>query len=272
MQSEFDQVPVSDDSFSQQLPFMMANLPSFLIHPSPSFTQPDTFLMAGQPSAPGQDGFPASLMGLQAQGNPHSSDATHISPALVTFPAHTPSANTSTASLSTSCVSELFPVGDSNTVDFLDIPHNTDEVLLNAKVVDPTITSAPMEFLRPRECFQSSSRPSLPLIDSSVAPRPNSQVLIDAALITAAPRATKQQDRARKLDPRVPRAPAARKTKQPRAGATQPPSSQLQSANKQARIDWTTWTETITHFYLVENHTAKEVSFEMWALYGEQVA
>ncbi|KAH6635848.1 hypothetical protein F5144DRAFT_619366 [Chaetomium tenue] len=258
MQSEFDQVPVSNGFSSEHLSFMMADLPPFLIHPSQSFTHLDTSLMvfSRQPSVFDEDDFSESLMGLQAEGNPHSSNATHISPALVAFPFHTPSTSPPTTVLSATCGSQLFSVGDSNTANFLNVPHNTGEALLKAEMV-PAITTR-------------GSR--LPLIDIPVAPRPDSQVSINAPIIAVTPRATKQQQHARKVDPRVPWAPAARKTKEPRAGTTQPSSNNPHEANKQARIDWTTWTETITHFYLVENHTAKEVSFEMWALYGEQVA
>ena len=44
------------------------------------------------------------------------------------------------------------------------------------------------------------------------------------------------------------------------------------SPGNRTGIDWATWTETISHLYVVENHTAEEVSFEMWALYGVRVA
>jgi hypothetical protein len=37
------------------------------------------------------------------------------------------------------------------------------------------------------------------------------------------------------------------------------------------QIDWDYWGNTIHDLYLVENHTAEEVCFEMWAIYGVQI-
>ncbi len=224
--------------------FQTANLSSFLAHPSRLSANRDNPLTTadGQHTLSDQGNLAASLKGSQPLGRPRA-----ILPGVVNLSFHTGVANTSTWSPPPT---DLVPQPS--------LPASA------SGAANPALPSIPIN---------NSLTPIVAVPDGSVAPSLAPRGSTSASLITSASRAKKRSMQTSEMNGQGPRqSPEKRLSEGVKAGEGQVSASHLQSSGKQTGIDWATWTETISHFFIMESHTAPEVSFEMSALYGVQIS